>query len=81
MAAKFRESAMLGRITKFSPEVGFGVIEAENGAKYRFAKNEVVNLNGKLVGHSVDFLVSARRGKEIFLMTGTPWTAFGGGSH
>jgi hypothetical protein len=72
---------MHGRITKFSPEVGFGVIEAEDGVKYRFAKDEVVNLNGKLVGHSVDFLVNARRPKEIFLMTGSPWTAFGGGSH
>ena len=72
---------MRGVRALLAPEVGFGVIEAENGAKYRFAKDEVVNLNGKLVGHSVDFLVSARRGKEIFLMTGTPWTAFGGGSH
>ena len=72
---------MHGRITKFSPEVGFGVIEAEDGAKYRFAKDQVVNLNGKLVGHTVDFLVNARRPTEIFLMTGTPWTAFGGGNH
>jgi cold shock CspA family protein len=70
-----------GRITKFSAKVGFGVIEAENGAKYRFAKDQVVNLNGKLVGHSVDFLVNARRPQDIFLMTGTPWTAFGDGSH
>ncbi|KAB2941444.1 MAG: hypothetical protein K8F92_20940 [Hyphomicrobium sp.] len=72
---------MHGRITKFSPKVGFGVIEAEDGAKYRFAKDEVVNLNGKLVGHSVDFLVSARRPKDIILMTGNPWTVFGGGRH
>jgi hypothetical protein len=70
-----------GRITKFSSKVGFGVIEAEDGAKYRFAKDQVVNLNGKLVGHTVDFLINARRPKDIFLMTGTPWTAFGGGSH
>ena len=72
---------MYGRITKFSPQVGFGVIEADNGAKYRFAKDEVVNLNGKLVGHNVDFLVSARRPRDIILMTGSPWTAFGGGNH
>jgi len=69
---------MHGQITKFSDEIGFGVIEAENGAKYRFAKAEVKNLNGRLVGHSVDFVVAARRPKDIFLMTGTPWTAFGG---
>src|SRR5262245_28688619 len=76
MASK--ESVVHGRITKFSEEIGFGVIEADNGAKYRFAKSEIKNLNGKIVGHSVDFLLAARRGTEIFLMTGTPWTAFGG---
>jgi hypothetical protein len=69
---------MHGRITKFSDKVGFGVIEAEDGAKYRFAKTEVMNLNGRLVGHSVDFVVAARRPKDIILMTGSPWTAFGG---
>ena len=69
---------MHGRITKFSEEIGFGVIKAEDGGKYRFAKSEIKNLNGHIVGHTVDFLVAARRGKEIFLMTGTPWTAFGG---
>jgi cold shock CspA family protein len=72
---------MHGRITKFSTKVGFGVIEAEDGAKYRFAESEIVNLNGKLVGHSVDFLVDARRPKDIILMTGTPWTVFGTTHH
>jgi len=72
---------MYGRITKFSPQIGFGVIEADNGAKYRFAEDEVVNLNGKLVGHSVDFLVNARRPRDIILMAGSPWTAFGDGNH
>jgi cold shock CspA family protein len=67
-----------GRITKFNEEIGFGVIEADDGGKYRFVRSEIKNLNGHLVGHTVDFLVAARRGKEIFLMTGTPWTAFGG---
>ena len=72
---------MHGRITKFSTKVGFGVIEAEDGSRYRFAENEVVNLNGKLVGHSVDFLVNDRRPKDIILMTGTPWSAFSGTCH
>jgi cold shock CspA family protein len=72
---------MHGRITKFSTKVGFGVIEAEDGAKYRFAKNEIVNLNGKLVGHSVDFVLNSRRPKEIILMTGTPWSVFGDTRH
>jgi cold shock CspA family protein len=72
---------MHGRITKFSTKVGFGVIEAEDGAKYRFAKDEIVNLNGKLVGHSVDFVLNSRRPKEIILMTGTPWSVFGDTRH
>jgi len=72
------ESVVHGRITKFSDEVGFGVIEADDGAKYRFAKTEIKNLNGHVVGHTVDFVVAARRPKDIFLMTGTPWSAFGG---
>jgi hypothetical protein len=67
-----------GRITKFNEEIGFGVIEADDGGRYRFAKSEIKNLNGHLVGHTVDFLLTARCGKEIFLMTGTLWTAFGG---
>ena len=69
---------MYGRITKFSDKVGFGVIEAEDGAKYRFDKSQIKNLNGRLVGHSVDFLVATRQPKEIFLLTGSPWTAFSG---
>jgi len=69
---------MQGQITKFSEKVGFGIIEAEDGAKYRFAKSAVLNLNGHLVGHSVDFLVAERRPQDIILMTGSPWTAFGG---
>ena len=69
---------MYGRITKFSDRVGYGVIEAEDGSKYRFDKTEIKNLDGRLVGHSVDFDVAARRPKDIFLMTGSPWTAFGG---
>ncbi len=69
---------MHGQITKFSEAVGYGVIEAEDGSKFRFAKSEVVNLNGRLVGHSVDFVVAARRPKDIILMTGSPWTVFGG---
>lgn len=72
---------MHGRITKFSAKVGYGVIEADDGSKYRFAPNEVVNRNGKLVGHSVDFLLNARRAKDIVLMTGTPWSVFSPSHH
>ena len=79
---------MHGRITKFSTQNGFGVIEADNGSRYRFAGSEILNLNGKLVGNTVDFVatdvdfvLSARRPKDIILMTGTPWSVFGHTHH
>lgn len=68
---------MKGEIINFQDNIGFGVIKAEDGQKYRFAKTDVKNLNGKLIGHEVDFLVQARRSTEIFLLQGTPWEAFG----
>lgn len=68
---------MQGEIIKFKDDIGFGVIQADNGQKFRFAKGDVKNLNGKLVGHEVDFVVTNRRSTEIFLLQGTPWHAFG----
>ena len=68
---------MQGQIIKFAEDIGFGIIEADNGERYRFAKTEVKNLNGKLVGYQVDFLVDKRRPREVFLLQGTPWMAFG----
>jgi cold shock CspA family protein len=72
---------MQGQITKFDATLGYGVITAEDGAKFRFAKTDVKNLNGKLVGHEVDFLLETRAAKEIILLTGTPFTVFAGASH
>lgn len=68
---------MYGQIVKFHERLGFGVIRTEDGQQFRFARNEVKNPNGKLVGYDVDFLLESRRPKEIFLMQGSPWTAFG----
>lgn len=72
---------MQGQITKFRSDIGYGVITAEDGAKYRFAKSEVVNLNGKLVGHEVDFMLDQRAPRQIILLTGSPFTVFAGSSH
>lgn len=69
---------MQGEIVKFHERLGFGVIRAENGERFRFAKSQVKNPNGKLVGYTVDFLLDTRSPRDIFLMQGTPWTAFGG---
>ena len=69
---------MYGQITKFRDDIGVGVIEAEDGRKYRFAKAEVVNTADRLIGQGVDFLIVASRPRQIIMMSGSPWTAFGG---
>jgi len=69
---------MYGLITKFRADIGVGVIAAENGRTYRFAKTELVNDHAALVGRDVDFLLDASRPRQIIMMAGTPWTAFGG---
>jgi len=69
---------MFGSITKYRAKLGVGVIVAEDGRRYRFKKDQIVNLNGKIVGHEVDFEISnIARPKDIVLMTGSPWTVFG----
>jgi hypothetical protein len=69
---------MHGRITKFRGDMGIGVIEADNGQKFRFARSQVRNAVAELVGQNVDFLLVARRPVDIIMMCGSPWTAFGG---
>ena len=68
---------MQGQITRFNDEIGFGVIETGEGQKYRFQMSQIKNPNGKLVGLDVDFLVESRRPRDIILLHGSPWTAFG----
>ncbi len=66
-----------GEITKFREDIGFGVIVADNGHKYRFTKSEIINFAGRLVGLTVDFVVVANRPTDIILLDGSPWTVFG----
>ncbi len=71
---------MQGRIIKFHESLKVGVIKTIDGRKVRFGSNEVVNPNGRLVGHEVDF-VAPRPGQtpqDIILLTGSPWTVFSG---
>jgi hypothetical protein len=68
---------MYGQITKFRDDIGVGVIEAENGRKYRFAKSEIVNGADRLIGEGVDFLIVASRPRQIIMMSGSAWTVFG----
>ncbi|MFM1813376.1 MAG: hypothetical protein RLZ98_71 [Pseudomonadota bacterium] len=67
---------MQGRIVKFREDLEIGVIHTDTGEAFRFASREVVNAKGKLIGSDVDFLLSERRPREIYLMQGTPWEAF-----
>jgi hypothetical protein len=67
---------MQGRIVSFDDGVGHGVIAAENGRRFRFAKDKIVNPNGKLVGYEVDFVVESSRPQDIILLTGSPWMVF-----
>lgn len=68
---------MLGQITKFHEDIGFGIISTADGGKYRFARSEIRNPNGHLVGVDVDFLVESRSPRDIILLHGSPWTVFG----
>jgi hypothetical protein len=68
---------MYGQITKFREDIGVGVIEAEDGRKYRFAKDQILNEADRLIGQGVDFLIVASRPRQIIMMSGSTWTAFG----
>jgi hypothetical protein len=68
---------MYGEIIKFRADLGIGVIEAEDGRKYRFARSEIVSSARLLLGENVDFLVDARRPRQIVVTSASLWTAFG----
>jgi hypothetical protein len=69
---------MLGEITKYRDDLGFGVIVADDGRRYRFTKNQILSTAPDLVGHEVDFIISGNQPSEIIVMSGSPWLAFGG---
>mgnify|MGYP001343292166 CR=1 FL=1 len=68
---------MNGQIVKYSERLGQGVIRTDDGRAYRFKRGSVKNIAQKLVGMEVDFLVESRQPRDIFLLSGSPWTAFG----
>lgn len=69
---------MQGEITKYRDDLGFGVIAAYDGRRYRFARKQIVSAASDLVGHEVDFIISGNQPAEIIVVSGSPWTAFGG---
>jgi hypothetical protein len=70
--------AMYGEITKFQDDIGVGVIAAEDGCKYRFTRSDIVSTVQQLIGEGVDFIVEAKRPRQIVMLSGSPWAAFGG---
>ena len=69
---------MHGQITKYRDDIGYGVIETGDGRRYRFSKHQIKNSAEALIGQDVDFVLVASRPTDIIMMTGSPWTAFGG---
>jgi len=68
---------MQGHITKFHERIGFGVISAADGRRYRFSSADIRNPKSRIVGLDVDFVVESRTPKDIILLQGSPWTVFG----
>jgi hypothetical protein len=69
---------MQGQITKYRDDLGFGIIEADDGRRYRFTKHQIKNSAEALIGQDVDFVLSASRPVDIIMMSGSLWSAFGG---
>ena len=68
---------MYGQISKFREDLGIGVIAAENGRRYRFAKTALIAAVRARIGEEVDFLLVASRPSQIVLLSASAWTAFG----
>lgn len=68
---------MDGLIVKYSRQLRQGIIHGADGRRYRFKSDSIRNIGGKLVGTEVDFLVESQQPRDIFLLRGSPWAAFG----
>ncbi|HVZ04176.1 hypothetical protein [Hyphomicrobium sp.] len=69
---------MYGEIKKFHGDLGVGIISAENGRTYRFDYNEILNRSEDLEGQEVHFEIGDLKAREIIVLAGSPWMAFGG---
>lgn len=69
---------MYGEIKKFRSDLGIGVIVAEDGSKYRFDKSAILNRRDDLEGEEVHFELGGLKAREIIVLAGSPWAAFGG---
>lgn len=69
---------MYGEIKKFRSDIGIGVIHAEDGRAYRFERTEILNRRDDLEGQEVYFDISSLKARDIIVLAGSPWAAFGG---
>lgn len=69
---------MYGEIKKFRRDLGVGIIRAENGRSYRFDTGEIRNRLESLEGHEVHFELGGLKARDIIVLAGSPWAAFGG---
>jgi hypothetical protein len=68
---------MYGEIKKFRRDLGVGVIHAEDGRAYRFEGGEIRNCLEELEGHEVHFKLGELKARDIIVLAGSPWAAFG----
>ncbi len=68
---------MYGEIKKFRRDLGVGVIRAEDGRSYRFQGEEIRNRFEDLEGHEVHFELGGLTARDIIVLAGSPWAAFG----
>lgn len=69
---------MYGEIKKFRGDLGVGVIVAENGRSYRFEQKAILNSPHDLEGQEVHFELGELQARQIVVLAGSPWAAFGG---
>ncbi len=69
---------MYGEITKFRSDLGIGVIKAEDGRKYRFEQSAIRNRDGNVEGVQVYFDTGLAKARDVIVLAGSPWVAFGG---
>jgi hypothetical protein len=75
-----KESFMYGEIKKVRSDLGVGIIAAEDGRAYRFQCAEILNRRDDLEGQEVHFELGELKARDIIVLAGSPWTAFGNAS-
>lgn len=68
---------MYGEIKKFRHDLGIGIIRAEDGRAYRFEGADIRNRFEDLEGQEVHFQIGGLKARDIIVLAGSPWSAFG----